>query len=179
MTTNYITEELLGPFSKCECSLRNKQLLIHSFYPLEIINERLACPLTLKWVEDQTNLKIKDIINALELNKLIFSFNSSHFPDKPTLIATHVIITSDAVKLRSVNFISSAAPYCRNVHAVELYGILSIMKLLEYIILSNKILLNRQIILVIYSNYSIMIQFILISLLFIPFTSPICQIKMK
>jgi len=116
--------------------------LIHFFYTLEIINERLICSLTLKWVKDYANLKIQDIDNTLELSKLIFSVYGLYFPDKPTLIAIYIIIMLDIVKLGTASFISSVVLYYRNAYAIELCGILSIMKLLEYIILSNNILLN-------------------------------------
>ena len=85
---------------------------------------------------------MQNIINALELSKLTFSVDGSYFLDKPTLIAAHIIIMLDIVKLRLVNFILLVVRYYRNEYAIELCGILSIMKLLEYIILSNNILLN-------------------------------------
>jgi len=143
------------------------------------MNESLLYPLTLKWVADKMSLKIHDIVDALLLNKLIFLVNSSHFLDNPTLIAVYVIISSDRFKLRLANFISPAAPSYRNVYAVELCRVLSIMKLLEYMILSNNILLNCKRIIVIYSNYSTVIQFLHISPLFMPFASPMHQIKNK
>ena len=118
-----------------------------------------------------------NIVDTLLLNKLIFSVNSSYFLDKPTLTATYIIIFSNRFKLGLANFILSAALSYRNTYTAELCRASSIIKLLKYIILSNNIPLNYERIIVIYSDYSAMIQFLYILLVFIPFTSPIYQIK--
>jgi len=116
-------------------------------------------------------------IKALRSWNLIFYIDSSYFPENPTFIAAYIILISRKVKFGIANFISSAVLLFRNAYAAEICRALAIIKLTSYLLscllpqkLSNPLIL-------ISSDCSAVINFLLESPIIISFSSVIHQGK--
>ena len=70
----------------------------------------------------------------LVTEELIILVDRSFFPHKSSLVSAYFAITYENRKIRSRDFISTVALLCRNPFNAKLCGVLTMCKVIEYVV---------------------------------------------
>jgi len=142
-------------------------------YSLPYSAPSIICISILEWIKDSTKFDLNLNLEALRSRNLMFHIDNSNFPKNPILITAHIILTSKKIKLGTANFISSTVPLFRNNYTTKICRVLTIIKLVSYLLSCLLPLKLSNLLILISSDCSVVINFILGSPITISFSSTI------
>ena len=121
-------------FRPYECCLRGRYLNI-SNNSWSIDSSQTRDINLEEWFNSQIDIEnISNFIHLLELGELSISVDGLFFSDKSNLVSTHFIIMHNNRKISSGNFLLVVAFRYRYPFTAEICGVLTILKVIEYII---------------------------------------------